>query len=56
MNKDLQTLQAQRPNSITTEIETIRFNRKMERKATVEQMIAGKYVLVEGFYSNGLEI
>ncbi|MDD2790682.1 MAG: methyltransferase [Sulfurimonas sp.] len=56
MNKDLKPLQAQRPNSITTEIETIRFNHKMDSKATVEQMIAGKYVLVEGFFSNGLEI
>ncbi len=54
MNKDL--VQADRPNIITTEIEAIGFNRNMDVKATVNEMIAGKYVLVEKFYSNGLEV
>jgi len=56
MNKDLQGIQADRPNIITTEIEAIGFYRKMDTKATVEEMIAGKYVLVEEFYSNGLQV
>ncbi len=53
MNKDLQ---ADRPDIITTEVEAIGFYRKMDTKATVEEMIAGKYVLVEEFYSNGLQV
>lgn len=56
MNKDLESIQADRPNIITTEIEGISFYRKMDTKATVEEMIAGKYVIVEEFYSNGLEV
>ena len=56
MNKDLQSIQADRPNIITTQIEAISFYRKMDTKATVEEMIAGKYVLVEEFYSNGLQV
>ena len=56
MNKDLQSLQADRPDIITTEIEAISFYRKMDTEATVAEMIAGKYVLVEEFYSNGLQV
>ncbi len=52
MHKEL----ADRPDIITTEIEAIGFYRKMDTKATVEEMIAGKYVLVEEFYSNGLQV
>ncbi|MDQ7086040.1 MAG: methyltransferase [Sulfurovum sp.] len=53
MNNDLQ---ADRPDIITTEIEAIRFYRKMDTEATVKEMIAGKYVIVEEFYSNGLQV
>ena len=56
MNQDLQSLQADRPNIITTKIDAIHFYRKMDTKATVVEMIAGKYVLVEEFYSNGLQV
>ncbi len=56
MNEDLQSIKADRPNIITTEVEAISFYRKMDTKATVNQMIAGKYVLVEEFYSNGLQV
>ena len=56
MNTDLETIQADRPDIITTEIEAIGFYRKMDTKATVDEMIAGKYVLVEEFYSNGLQV
>ncbi|MDQ7047030.1 MAG: class I SAM-dependent methyltransferase [Sulfurovum sp.] len=56
MNKDLNAIQADRPDIITTEIEAIRFYRKMDTTATVNEMIAGKYVLVEEFYSNGLQV
>ena len=56
MNKDLQSIQPDRPDIITTEIEAISFYRKMDTEATVKEMIAGKYVLVEEFYSNGLQV
>jgi methylase of polypeptide subunit release factors len=56
MHKDLKSLQADRPNIITTEISAISFYRKMDTKATVAEMIEGKYVLVEEFYSNGLQV
>ena len=49
-------LQADRPEIITTEVEAISFYRKMDTEATVADMIAGKYVLVEEFYSNGLQV
>ncbi len=56
MNKDLQTLQPDRPDIITTEVEAISFYRKMDTESIVVQMIEGKYVLVEEFYSNGLQV
>ena len=56
MNKDLQSIQSDRPDIITTEIEAISFYRKMDTEATVKEMIAGKYVLVEEFFSNGLQV
>lgn len=56
MNKDLASIQSDRPNIITTEIEAISFYRKMDTEATVKEMIAGKYVIVEEFYSNGLQV
>ncbi len=56
MNKDLESMQAERPDIITGEIEAIHFYRKMDTKATVEEMIAGKLVLVEEYYSNGLQV
>lgn len=56
MTKDLQAMQADRPDIITTQIDAISFYRKMDTKATVDEMIVGKYVLVEEFYSNGLQV
>ena len=56
MNIDLETIKPDRPNIITTEIDAIGFYRKMDTEATVIDMIAGKYVLVEEFYSNGLQV
>jgi precorrin-6B methylase 2 len=56
MNENLQSIQPDRPNIITTQIETISFFSGMDTKAIVLDMIAGKYILVEKFYSNGLEV
>jgi methylase of polypeptide subunit release factors len=56
MNKDLSSIKPDRPSIITSEIEAIHFYRKMDTKATVAELVAGKYILVEEYYSNGLEI
>ena len=56
MNKDLQFIQPDRPNIITNEIEAISFYRTMDTKTIVVDMIAGQYVFVEKFYSDGLEV
>jgi methylase of polypeptide subunit release factors len=56
MNTDLKTLQPDRPDIITTEVDAIGFYRKMDTESIVAQMIEGKYVLVEEFYSNGLQV
>lgn len=56
MIKNLQTLKPDRPNIITSKPDAISFYRKMDTEHTVNEMIAGKYVIVEEFYSNGLEV
>ena len=56
MNQDLTTLQPDRPNIITTEIEAISFYRDMDIEEIVSLMISGKCVLVEAYYSDGLDI
>ncbi len=56
MTTDIEALNADRPEIITTEVDAIRFYRKMDTKDTVTQMIEGKYVIAEEFYSNGLQV
>ena len=56
MIKNTQEIKADRPSIITSEIDAIGFYRKMDTEATVKEMIAGKYVLVEEFFSNGLQV
>lgn len=56
MNNNIQSIKPDRPKIITTDIEAIHFYRKMDTQATVRDMIAGKYVLVEEYYSNGLQV
>ena len=56
MIKNLQSIQADRPNIITSEIDAIGFYRKMDTEVTVKEMISGKYVLVEEYFSNGLQV
>ena len=56
MKIDTEALKADRPEIITTEVDAIHFYRKMDTKDTVAQMIEGKYVIVEEFYSNGLQV
>lgn len=52
----MNNLKADRPLIITSEIEAIGFYRKMNTQAAVEKMIAGEYVIVEEFFSNGLQV
>jgi rubrerythrin len=56
MNNNSGNLQPDRPGIITSEIKAISFYRKMDTQATVKEMLAGKYILVEEFYSNGLQV
>ncbi len=56
MNKDFETMKPDRPDIISEEIQTINFYRKMDTKAVVVEMIEGKYVLVEEYFSNGLQV
>jgi len=56
MNRDIEQIKPNRPEIITKEVEAIGFYRKMDADATVKEMIEGKYVLVEEFYSNGLQV
>ena len=56
MHNNIEELKPDRPNIITTEIEAIHFYRKMDTQATVKDMIAGKYVIVEEYFSNGLQV
>lgn len=56
MNQDLVSLNPDRPAIITSEIEAISFYRNTDVKAAVQQMIAGTYVVVEEYYSNGLDV
>lgn len=52
----MENLLADRPHIITDDVEGISFYRKMDTRATVKRMIAGEYVIVEEFYSNGLQV
>jgi len=56
MKHDFSSLQPDKPPIITSEIELIRFYHDTNVKAAVEQMIAGTYVLVEEYFSDGLGI
>jgi len=56
MDNNIQALKPDRPDIITTDIEVIGFYRKMDTEATVREMIAGKYILVEEYFSNGLQV
>lgn len=56
MNTNLDSIKVDRPEIITTDVDAISFYRKMDIKATVKDMIAGRYVIAEEFYSNGLLI
>ena len=56
MTTNLQSIKPDRPNIITSKIDGISFYRKMDTESVVNQMIAGKNVLVEEYYSNGLQV
>ena len=54
---DIKDLKPDRPDIITTDIkDAIGFYRKMDTTATVKEMIDGRYVIVEEYFSNGLQV
>lgn len=57
MTQNIKDLKPDRPDIITTDIENaIGFYRKMDTVATVKEMIEGRYVIVEEYFSNGLQV
>ncbi|MGB1226634.1 MAG: methyltransferase [Poseidonibacter sp.] len=57
MTKNIEDLKPTRPNIIDiNKDEAIGFYRKMDTKETVKQMLEGKYVIVEEYFSNGLQV
>lgn len=56
INNDVETIQPTRPNALSTDIDVIRFYRKMDVQVAVDEITRGQYVLVEDLYSNGLQI
>jgi len=56
MTENIHLIKPDRPEILTSEIEAISFYRKMDTQATVMEMLEGSYVLVEEFYSNGLQV
>lgn len=49
-------LKANRPQPISIETIGVSFNRKSDINETIEALLNGNYVIVEDFYSNGLEL
>jgi hypothetical protein len=49
-------LKVNRPELIKGEIETVSFTQKTDIKKTIDALLAGKYILIEEFYSNGLTL
>jgi len=47
---------ADRPAIVATSTDMISYHRNVDTKATVADLIGGRYVLVERFYSDGLEV
>lgn len=49
-------IQADRPEPIVSEIEVVKFNRRMDPKNAVNDLVAGNFVLVTDLYSSGLDV
>jgi len=49
-------VKANRPEPIKFDAELTSFNRTKDVKATIETLLSGEQVLIEGFYSNGLNL
>lgn len=51
---NINNLQVNRPTPIEAETETISFRKDSDISATIEALLAGKFILIEGVYNNGL--
>lgn len=49
-------LKINRPEPVEGKIEVVSFTRKTDISETIDLLLAGKYVLIKGFYSNGLAL
>ncbi|MHA2101277.1 MAG: hypothetical protein ACW99A_21660, partial [Candidatus Kariarchaeaceae archaeon] len=56
MIDDQHHLKPDKPRIITSDIEVISFYNKMDPREIITELIKGKYVLVEDFYFNGLQV
>lgn len=53
INADLKTNQ---PKPINSGLELSKFNRETDIQETIDSLLLGKYILIEGVYSNGLNL
>ena len=57
MNKPINgDIKINKPTPIISEVELVSFNQESDIQATIDTLVLGKYVLIEGFYSNGLNL
>ena len=49
-------IQANRPESIISDIDVIPYNRRMDPKVAIDNLIIGQFVLIVDYYSSGLKI
>ncbi len=56
MNQNLKSLLPDRPSVLNIEPKYTSFNSKIDTNRAVELLLSGQYVLIEEYYSNGLEV
>jgi len=55
-SNNLENLKATRPEPLDANIEVMAYHSRMAPEKAIETLVAGKYVLIEDFYSSGLTI
>ncbi len=58
MKKELTSadIEINKPQPIKSDVEFTHFNRKSSIKETLNKLLSGKYILIQDFYSNGLDL
>ena len=49
-------LKINKPTPITSEVEFFSFNQESDVQEAIDTLVSGEYILIEGFYSNGLNL